>query len=194
MADKDDSTGRRDGGLDDSDDVGNGQAGEQWPHGKVLEASGRRWELVAEGIVLHVDLDKIVEARGREAENAGDLLGVEQVGGLVPVNPHAAKVVAQQVVQRVSRKERQAVRNPVGLVGVVIIVRLCPLAQVSNRLGSLLVSSRPDAQANTVQSMGGVLLEDKGMVNAVGLAAAGANLDIMGEACLKALSVFRRLL
>ena len=93
VADKNDATGRRDRSLNDADNVRNRQTSEQWPHGKVLEAGGRRGELIAEGIVLHINADQIIETWGGEAEDAGDLLGVEQIGGLVPVDPHATEIV-----------------------------------------------------------------------------------------------------
>lgn len=109
---------------------------------------------------------------------------MEEVGGLVPVDPHATEVVAQQVVQRIPREERQAVRNPVGLLGVVIVVGLGSLSQVADRLSSLLVGSGPHLQADAVKGVRGVLLQDKGVVYAVRLAAAGTNLDIVGKACL----------
>ena len=102
VADEDDPTGGRQGGLDDADDVGDGQAREQGPKGEVLEAGGRGRELVAEGVVLHIDAHQVVETGGGEAQDAGDLLGVEEVGGLVPVDPHASQVIPEEIVQRVS--------------------------------------------------------------------------------------------
>lgn len=66
---------------------------------------------------------------------------MEQVGRLIPVDPHTAQVVAKKVVERVSRKERQAVRDPVRLIGVVVIIGFGLLPQISNRFGSLLVRS-----------------------------------------------------
>ncbi|KAH6610285.1 hypothetical protein Trco_000305 [Trichoderma cornu-damae] len=183
VTDEDDATSGGDGGLDDADNVGDGQAVEEGPHGEVLEAGGRRGELVAEGVVLHVDADEVVEPRGREAQDAGDLLGVEQVGGLVPVNPHAAQVIAQEVVQGVAGQERQAVGNPVGLLRVVVVVGLGPLPQVTDRLGPLLVGPRPNAQADAVEGMGRVLLEDEGMSprNVIVLLQPGAAAQDLGE-------------
>jgi hypothetical protein len=182
VAHEDDAAGGGDGGLNDADDVGDGEAGEEGPHGEVLEAGGRGGELVAEGVVLHVDADEVVEPRGREAQDAGDLLGVEEVGGLVPVNPHAAEVVAKEVVEGVAGQEGQAVRDPVRLVGIVVKVGLCPLAQITDGLGALVVGAGPDSQADAVECMGRVLLEDEGVVDAVRLAAASADLDIVREA------------
>lgn len=106
--------------------------------------------MVTQSVILHVNSDKVVETRSRKAQDAGYLLGVEKVGSLVPVNPHAAKIVAQEVVERVARKEGKAVRNPVGLVWVVVVVALCSLAQVANGLGPLLVGAGPDAEADTI--------------------------------------------
>lgn len=185
VADEDDAAGRRQGGLYDAHDVWDGEAGEEGPHGEVLEAGGRGGELVAQGVVLHVDADEVVEARGGEAEDARDLLGVEEVGGLVPVDPHAAQVVAEQVVEGVSREEGQAVWDPVCLVGGVIKVGLGPLAEVPDGLGALLVSPRPDSERNTVEGVGGVLLQDERVVHAMRLASSSANLHIMREASLQ---------
>lgn len=95
VAHEDNTAGRGDGGLDDADDVGDGETREQGPHGEVLKACRRGGKLVAEGIVLHVDTDKVIEPRGGETQDAGNLLRVEQVGSLVPVNPHAPEVVAK---------------------------------------------------------------------------------------------------
>ncbi len=66
----------------------------------------------------------------------------------------------------------------------VVEVGLGLLAQFANGLGALLVGTGPDAQRDTVQSVRRILLEHKGMVGAVGLALASANLNIVGEAGL----------
>lgn len=95
--------------------------------------------MVAQSIILHVDPDQIVQSWCWEAENTGDLLGVEEVGGLVPVNPHATEVVSQQVVEWVSREEGQAVWNPICLVTILVEVGLSPPAQVSDGLGALVI-------------------------------------------------------
>lgn len=110
---------------------------------------------------------------------------MEQVRRLVPVDPHAAEVVAQQVVEGISRQKGQAVRDPVNLVWVVIEVRLGPLPEVANCLGTLLVGPRPDAEADAVKCVRGVLLEDEGVMNAMWLAPACANLYIMRKASLQ---------
>jgi len=102
VADEDDSACRRDGSFDNTDNVGNRETVEKRPHGKVLESGRRRWELVAESVVLHVDANKIVEARSREAQDTGNFLSVEQVGSLVPVNPHTSEIISKKIVQRVS--------------------------------------------------------------------------------------------
>jgi hypothetical protein len=140
--------------------------------------------LVAERIVLHVDADQIVEARGGKAEDPGHLLGVKQVRSLVPVNPHAAKVVAQQVVQRVPGEEGEAVGDPVLLFRVVVEIGLCPLPELTNGLGSFLVGARPDTQADTVERVRRVLLEYESVVDTVRLAATSADLNIVGKASL----------
>jgi hypothetical protein len=100
------------------------------------------------------------------------------------VNPHAAQVVAQEVVQRVARQERQAVRNPVRLLRVVVVVGFGPLPQLTDRLGPLLVGPRPDAQAYAVERVRRVLLEDEGVVSAVGLVPASTDFDVVREASL----------
>ena len=107
-----------------------------------MEAGRRGRKLVAQGVVLHVDADQIVESGGRETEDPGDLLCMEEVGGLVPMDPHPAKVVAQQVVQGVAREEAQAVRDPVVVVGIVVEVRLLrPSPQFADRFGPFFVRS-----------------------------------------------------
>jgi hypothetical protein len=109
---------------------------------------------------------------------------VEQVRRLVPVDPHAAEIIAEQVVERIAREEAQAVRNPVGLISGIVKVRLRALPEVADGLGALLISTRPDAQRDPVESVARVLLQDVGVVNAVRLASARANLNVMGEASL----------
>ena len=69
MRDEDNPTGRGDGSLNNSNYVGNRETGEERPHREVLEASRRRWELVAKRIVFHVDAHQVIETRGWEAEN-----------------------------------------------------------------------------------------------------------------------------
>ena len=100
------------------------------------------------------------------------------------MNPHASKVVTKEVVEGVPREERQAVGDPVGLFGIVVEVGLGASSKVTDRLGSLLVGARPDAKADTIKGMGRVLLQDKSMVDAMGLATSSADFDVMREACL----------
>lgn len=102
VGDEDYPACRRHRGLQYPDNVRDGQTGEKRPHGKVLETRWRGWELIAQSIVLHVNSNKIIETRSREAQNPRNFLGVEEVGRLVPVNPHAAKVITEKVVKRVS--------------------------------------------------------------------------------------------
>jgi hypothetical protein len=179
-----DAASRRDSCLEYTDNVRNAQAAEEWPHGEVLEASRRGGELIAQSVILHVDAHQIVESRCREAENARDLLSVEQVGSLVPVDPHPTQVVAKKIVQRVARQEAQAVRDPVGLAGSVEVVRFSALAKVTNGLRALVISTRPDAKGDTVQCVRRVLLEDECVMDTVRLACTSADLNIMREACL----------
>lgn len=150
-----------------------------------MEAGGRGGELVAQGVVLHVDADQVVQTRCGETEDARYFLSVEQVGGLVPVNPHTTEVVAEQVVQGIAREEAEAVGDPVCLLWIVVEVGLDSLSQIANGLGPLLVGARPDTERNTVQSVGGILLQNKRVMYAVRLASASANLDIVREACLQ---------
>ena len=109
---------------------------------------------------------------------------MEEVCGLIPMDPHAAKVITKQVVKRVPGKERQAVWDPVSLVGRIVEVRLCPLAKIANGLGTLLICPGPDTKSNTVECVRGVLLQDEGVVHTVRLGAPCADFNIMGETCL----------
>ena len=140
--------------------------------------------MIAQSIILHVDPDQVVQSWCWEAENTGDLFGVEEIGGLVPVNPHATEVVAQQVIEWVSREEGQTVWNPICLVTILVEVGLGPFAQVSDGLGTLVISSGPNAKSNAVKGVCRVLLEDERVVDAVWLAAACADLNIVWETCL----------
>lgn len=110
---------------------------------------------------------------------------MEKVGGFVPVNPHSSQIVSQQVVQRVSRQETQAVRDPISLFSGVIEVGLCPSSQVANRLRSFAVGLRPDPESNAIKRLRRVLLEDERVVDTVWLAPACADFDIMREARLQ---------
>ena len=122
------------------------------------------------------------------SENARDLLGVEEVCGLVPVDPHSTEVVSEEIVEGVAGEEAEAVGDPVGLRGIVIEVWLRLLAELANGLGALLVSSGPDTESNAVEGVVGVLLEDVGVVGAVGLAGAGADFDVVRETGLRRVS------
>jgi hypothetical protein len=51
------SAGRRHGCLDNTDNVRNRETAEERPHGEVLEASRRGWELIAKGVVFHINAD-----------------------------------------------------------------------------------------------------------------------------------------
>lgn len=188
VADEDDSTRWRDGRLDNTNDIGDRQAAEKRPHSEILESRRRGRKLVAKCVVLHVNPNQIVQPWSWEAQNARDFLGMEEIGSLVPVNPHAAEVVTQKIVERIPGKERQAVWDPVGLIGVVVVVRLSPLPQIPDRLRPLLVGPRPDAQANSVKRVGRILLKNESVVDAVRLAPASADLNIVGETGLKFVS------
>lgn len=109
---------------------------------------------------------------------------MEKIRSLVPVNPHAAEVVAEQVIQGIAGKEAQAVRNPVRLLARVVEVGLGALAEIANRLGALLVGAGPDPQGNAVERVAAVLLKHEGVMHAVRLAPSRADLDVGGEARL----------
>lgn len=141
MTNENDPTGWGDSRFDYANDVGDGQAGKQRPHGEVLEAGWRGWKLVAKSVVLHVDSDQVIQPGSWEAEDARHLLCMEQVCSFVPMDPHAAEVIAEEVVERISREKAQTVRNPVGFVGRIIVIRLRPSPQLADRLSSLLVSA-----------------------------------------------------
>jgi len=185
VRDEDNAASWRDGCLEYTDDVRDAQAAEERPHGEILEAGRRGGELIAQSIVFHVDAHQVVESRCREAENAGDFLGVEQVSSLVPVDPHTTQVVTKKVVQRVTRQEAQAIRDPVGLARSVEVVRLGAFAKVTNGLRALVVSAGPNAKGDTIQRVRGVLLEDKSVVDTVRLAGSSADLDVVREARLQ---------
>jgi hypothetical protein len=183
VTDKDDPSGWRDGGFDDTDDVGNRQTRKQRPHGKVLEAGRRGRELIAQSVVLHVDTDKVVESGSGETKNARDLLSVEEVGGFVPVDPHATEIVAEQVVKRVSRKETQTVRNPVCLAGSVVVIGLGTLPQFADGFSALLICARPNTKSDTVESVRRILLEDECMVDTVRLHGTSTDFNVVRETC-----------
>lgn len=108
VTDKDDLSGWRQSSLNDSYDIRDGPASQQWPHGEVLKASWRRRELIVQGVVLHVYSNKAAEPWSREAKNARDLFGREEINGLVPANSHGSKVITREIVQRyLERKLKQ---------------------------------------------------------------------------------------
>jgi hypothetical protein len=47
---------------------------------------------------------------------------MEKVCGLVPVDPHPSKIIAQKVVKRIPGKERQAVWDPISLISGIVEV------------------------------------------------------------------------
>lgn len=141
------------GCLDNADNVRDRETAEERPHGEVLETSRRGWELIAKGIVLHVNADQVVQTRRGEAEDSRNLFGMEQVGSFVPMDPHSAEVISQKIVERVARQEAQAVRDPVRLIGVVVVVGLGFLAQFANGVGSLFIGTGPYFEGNAVESV-----------------------------------------
>ena len=75
---------------------------------------------------------------------------MEEIGSFVPVNPHTTKVIAQQVVERVSGQEAEAVRYPVGFVSCISVVWLGLSSKVTDCLCAFLVCARPDSESNAV--------------------------------------------
>jgi hypothetical protein len=69
---------------------------------------------------------------------------VKEIGGFVPVNPHSTEVVSEEVIKRISRKETQAVRDPVRLIGNISVVWFCLSAKVTDSFGPFLIGTRPD--------------------------------------------------
>ena len=102
VAGEDQPSSRRNGCLDHANNIGDRKTSEQGPHGEVLETSGRRRELVAEGIVLHVNPNQVIEPWGWEAEDARHFFSVEEVGRFVPVNPHSSQIISKEIVKRVA--------------------------------------------------------------------------------------------
>jgi hypothetical protein len=100
------------------------------------------------------------------------------------MNPHASEIVAEKIVQRIPRKKRKTIGDPVGLVDVIVEIRFGPLSQVADGLSSLFIGPGPNAEGNSVKGVRGVLLENKCMVDTVRLASPSADLNIVGEACL----------
>lgn len=137
--------------------------------------------MIAEGVVLHINPNEVIQSRSREAENARYLLGVEKIGSLVPVHPHTSKVVAQKVVERIPREKAQAVRNPISLVRDIMVIRLRLSSKLPNGFGTPLVCSGPHAECNTVERVLRILLQDKRMVQALRLAATSDEFDVVGE-------------
>jgi hypothetical protein len=109
---------------------------------------------------------------------------MKKVGGLIPVDPHTSKVITQEVVERISGKEGQAVWDPICLVWRVVEIGFSPPSQIAYCLCALLIRSGPNSERNAVKGVGGILLEDKRVVYAVRLAASSANFNVMRETSL----------
>ena len=127
----------------------------------------------------------MIQPLSREAENPRNLFCMDDVGRLIPMNPHAPQVITKEIVERVARQETEAVRNPVRLASIIVEVGLRPLAQFTDSSSPLVVGPRPDFKSNTIEGLRGVLLKDIGVVDAVRLCPAGADFDIVWEASLK---------
>src|ERR1700760_3193566 len=116
---------------------------------------------------------------------------MEKIGGLVPVDPYSTEIITKQVVERIARKEAQAIWNPVCLITRVIEIWLCSLSEVPNGLSAFLVCSRPNSESNSIEGMTGVLLEDVSVVDAVWLASTSADLNVVWETRLTQLALPR---
>jgi hypothetical protein len=141
--------------------------------------------LVAESIVFHINANEVIQSRCWETEDARDLLRVEEVRSLVPVNPHSSKIVTKKVVERITRDEAQAVRYPICFVRDIMIVRLCLSSKFTDSIGTPLICSRPYAECNAVEGVLRILLQDERMVQTLGLTSSRDKLDIMWKASLK---------
>jgi hydroxymethylglutaryl-CoA reductase len=97
------------------------------------------------------------------------------------VDPHSTEIISQKIVEGVAGQEAQAVRDPVRLIGVVVIVGLGLLAQFANSVGSLFISTGPYFEGDAVESVRGILLENKRVMDAMRLRFAGADFDIVRE-------------
>ena len=149
-----------------------------------METRRRRGELVAESIIFHIDSDKVIQSWRWEAENTRDLLCMEKVRSLVPVNPHAPEIVAKKVVERISREKAQAIRYPISFIGDIVVVCLRLSPKFADSLCTPLICTGPNTERDAVQGMLRILLQDERMVQALWLASASYELDVMWKASL----------
>ena len=61
--------------------------------------------MIAKSIILHVDANEVVQSRCGKAENARNFFGMEKIRGLIPMDPHAAEVIAKEIVERIPREK-----------------------------------------------------------------------------------------
>lgn len=66
-----------------------------------------------------------------------------------------------------------------------MVVSLCLSSQVTNGLGASLIGAGPDSQCDAVKGMLSILLQDKGVVQALRLASARDKLDVVRKASLE---------
>jgi hypothetical protein len=85
MGGQDDAWCGAQGRFNHTNNIRDTQTRKERPHGKVLESGRARREIVNQRIIFHIDSDKVVEAGRRERQNARDFLGMEEIGGFVPV-------------------------------------------------------------------------------------------------------------
>lgn len=140
--------------------------------------------MIAESVVLHVNPNKIIQSWGWETENSRNLFCMEQVGGFVPVDPHPSKVITKKIVEGISGEKTQAVWNPVRLIARVIEVWFCSSSEVTDCLCALFICSRPNSESNSVKCVARILLKNVCVVDAMRLASASADFNIMRETSL----------
>jgi hypothetical protein len=85
MGGQDDAGSRTQGRFNHTNNIGDTQTGKERPHGKVLESGRAGWEVVNQRIIFHIDSDKVVQAGRRERPDPRDFLGMEEIGGFIPV-------------------------------------------------------------------------------------------------------------
>jgi hypothetical protein len=66
-----------------------------------------------------------------------------------------------------------------------MVIRLCLSSKLTDRFGTPLICTGPYAECNTVEGVLRILLQDERMVQALGLASTGDELDIMRKASLE---------
>jgi hypothetical protein len=109
---------------------------------------------------------------------------MEQVGSLIPMDPHPPQIVAQQVEKRISGQEAKGIGNPVSFIRSIIIIRLIPFPQFPDGLGPLIICPGPNPQRNAIQGVRRILLQHKRVMDAVRLRPTCTYLYVMRKASL----------